>query len=974
MRKSISILSLFLVFLSVFTLISCESESLVHTDVLDDYRNIPKITSEEITAVENLKANYEIFKLAMMSPNTECFYDENGKISGYTALLCEWLTDIFEIEFAPAFYEWNEILDGLKNQSIEFTGEITATPERRAYMYMTNSIGERSIKIISKGGVKKLADITAAGNPIRYCFLEGTTTYSYIEPYLSSADMEIVYATSFPHLVELFKNNEVDAFIGDGTVEAVFDGDRTIVAEDFSPMIYAPVSLTTQNYELSVITNLVQKILDSDYSKYISTIYKQGYQEYLHHKLSFLLTDEEKEYIKNHVDNNISIPYIIEFDNYPVTFYNEREGEWQGVAYDVLTEIGNLTNLDFIPANEPYTTWTDMLSLFKNGNVSLASELIYSTERDGQFLWADEPYFTDYYALLSKPEFADVGVSEIMHSRVGLIRDTAYTHFFYECFPEHSSVIEYAGVFEAIDALEHGEIDLLMATRYLLLNITNYLEKPGFKTNLVFTRSSDSLFGFSEDEYILCSIISKAQRLVDTALIADRWQRTVFDYKGALARERIPLWVGLCVLIVFIISLLVIMVLKSKRAGALLEMTVHERTKELEVQTKTAEKAFELARDASMAKSEFLARMSHEIRTPLNAIIGMAVIAKSAPTREKANNSISEVEKASYHLMGVLNDVLDMSKIESGKFILVQEEMALRSAMNEVSSIIKQRCFEKNIRFIENVTDMEEITVVGDKLRLKQVLINLLGNAVKFTPHGGYVRFHVSLMERVNDLINIRFSVADTGIGISDDQKQKLFSAFEQADSKIAVKYGGTGLGLAISQNLVTMMGGLITVESELESGSEFSFTLPMVIVDNATATEEAIPAEPPNLTGKRMLIVEDIEINRIILQELLADTHIEIDEAADGQYAVETFEKSEIGKYDIIFMDIQMPRMNGYEASMAIRALDRPDAKTVQIVAMTANAYQDDIQKALDSGMDSHLAKPVDIDKIMRLLTEYLS
>ena len=972
MKKSIKFIYFIITFIFALSLFSCDTEvPSTQLEPLDDYKKIPGITQEEIAAVEYIQENYDSFELAMMSPNTECFYDENGKISGYTVLLCDWLTEIFEIPFVPEFYEWNEIIDGLKDHSIDFTGEMTATPERRAYMYMTNSIGERSIKIISKIGSKKLTENAAADNPIRYCFLEGTTTYSYVEPYIS--DMEVVYASSFAELVELFSDNKIDAFIGDGSVEAVFDGDNSIIAEDFSPMIYAPVSLTTQNPELAVITDLTQKILDSKYSSYISDMYKQGYQEYLHHKLYFLLTPEEKEYLRKHTEEGTVIPYIIEYDNYPVTFYNEREKAWQGVAYDILTEIGKLTGLDFQPANNSDETWSNIFPLLKSGEAVLSCELIYSAERDGQFIWANEPYLTDYYALLSTPEFKDVGVSEIMHSRVGLIKDAAYSHFFYECFPEHGNVAEFDAVFDAIDALEHGEIDLLMATRHLLLNITNYLEKPGFKTNLVFARSSDSLFGFNLNETVLCSIVSKAQRLVDTELIADRWQRTVFDYKGAMARERILVWIGLAVLIVFIISLLAMLVIKHKHAGTILEKTVHERTKELEIQTETAEKAFALAQEASMAKSEFLARMSHEIRTPLNAIIGMALIAKSAPTREKSNESIAEVERASNHLLGILNDVLDMSKIESGKFVLFREEFSLRTAMIEVSSIIRQRCAEKNIKFIENAPDMKNITVIGDKLRLKQVLINLLGNAVKFTPDGGNIRFRVNLPERKGDMMNIGFSVADTGIGISDEQKQKLFSAFEQADSQIAVKYGGTGLGLAISQNLVGMMGGEITVNSELGKGTEFSFSLSMKAVNKIITPEEPIMMKVPDLSGKKMLLVEDIEMNRIILQELLSETKIEITEAADGMYAVEMFEASEPGRYDIIFMDIQMPRMNGYEAAKTIRALNHPDAQSVHIIAMTANAYQDDIERAIESGMNSHLSKPVDINKIMRLLAERL-
>jgi CheY-like chemotaxis protein len=337
----------------------------------------------------------------------------------------------------------------------------------------------------------------------------------------------------------------------------------------------------------------------------------------------------------------------------------------------------------------------------------------------------------------------------------------------------------------------------------------------------------------------------------------------------------------------------------------------------------------------------------------------------------KTASSLDEIATASSHLLDLLNDVLDMSKIESGKFEMICEAFSLRTAMEEVVHIVTLRCRERGIQLITNIEDIPGVEVMGDKLRLKQVLINLLGNAVKFTSEGGKIEFSVAVSKEATGDLSASFSVSDSGIGMTDAQVSKLFVAFEQADSNIAARFGGTGLGLAISQNLVSKMGGAITVQSELDKGSTFAFTLPLE--KSKETLKSRLPQSPsvPDLTGKRLLIVEDVEINRVILKDLLDETHAQIDEAEDGERAAAFFASSSEGYYDLIFMDVQMPNMDGYQATRRIRAFPRLDAKTVPILAMTANAYREDIEQAIEAGMNGHLAKPVDIDAVMQMLAE---
>ncbi|MDR1637111.1 MAG: response regulator [Treponema sp.] len=384
------------------------------------------------------------------------------------------------------------------------------------------------------------------------------------------------------------------------------------------------------------------------------------------------------------------------------------------------------------------------------------------------------------------------------------------------------------------------------------------------------------------------------------------------------------------------------------------------------------EKAVQDANLANKHKGAFLARMSHEIRTPMNAIIGMTGIVKKkiVPGFDPAEIliNIGQIETSSQHLLSLLNDILDISKIEAGKIEILNEAADLFRLINTVKTIIRPRCEENNIQF-HSFTNLDaQHFYEVDTLRLRQVLINLLGNAVKFTPKSGRIDFEVILKERKDGKARVDFFVRDTGIGIEESAMGSLFKPFEQANQQISKKFGGTGLGLAISRSIINLLGGDIAVKSRPGEETEFSFSLWFTETAAKKGRELAV-ADPADIfKGRRALLVDDVEINRVIAASMLEVTGLEIDEADDGHTALKKFEESPENSYDIIYMDVQMPGMNGYEATIAIRSLDRPDAGTVPIVALTANAFKDDIEKALESGMNAHLAKPMEMEKVMEV------
>jgi len=506
----------------------------------------------------------------------------------------------------------------------------------------------------------------------------------------------------------------------------------------------------------------------------------------------------------------------------------------------------------------------------------------------------------------------------------------------------------------------------------------------------------------------------------------------------------------------------------------------------------------------SKHKSAFLANMSHEIRTPMNAIIGMTTIGKTASDIERKDYCFTKIEDASNHLLGVINDILDMSKIEANKFELTPTEFNFEKMLQRVVNVVNFRVDEKHQKFTVHIDKNIPRFLIGDDQRIAQVITNLLGNAIKFTPEKGSISLDTRVLEEENGLYRIQISVSDTGIGLSEEQQKRIFMSFEQAESSTTRKYGGTGLGLAISRSIVEMMEGAIWVESEVSKGSTFTFAirlkrgtqvneglldsdvnfgnLRIMAVDDdkdildyfveiaesfgitncATALggEEALglvvrngdyhiyfvdwrmpvmdgiqlaaeikkrsseksvvimisaaewtsieaeaikagvdkflskPLFPSDIlnviqeclsidrqqmekaqdniegifAGRHLLLVEDVDINREIVQALLEQTRLEIDCAENGVEAVRLFKKSP-GKYDMILMDVQMPEMDGYEATQQIRELKVPEAKTIKIVAMTANVFRDDIEKCLEVGMDDHIGKPVDFNELLEKL-----
>ena len=396
-------------------------------------------------------------------------------------------------------------------------------------------------------------------------------------------------------------------------------------------------------------------------------------------------------------------------------------------------------------------------------------------------------------------------------------------------------------------------------------------------------------------------------------------------------------------------------------------------------QNRTLQTALAAAKEANRAKTAFLSNMSHEIRTPMNAIIGLNNLAMHHPALpEETREQLEKIGVSARHLLSIINDILDMSRIESGRMSIKSEEFSFQELLQQVDTIISGQCRDKGLVYECRVGEEIRDLYIGDNIKLRQILINILGNAVKFTPEGGKVTFTVEMLTRMGSNVTLRFTIRDTGIGMSPEYLPKLFDTFSQEDASAANRYGSTGLGMPITKSLVELMNGRIEVESEKGAGTTFTVTLTLKEAKRQEDKED-VPAKEASaqenrqqsfdLKGRRILLAEDVDINAQIMMMVLGTREMEVEHAENGQAAVEQYLRHGAGYYDAILMDMRMPVMDGLTAARTIRASDQADAASIPIIALTANAFDEDVQRSMQAGLNAHLSKPVEPEVLFETL-----
>lgn len=487
-------------------------------------------------------------------------------------------------------------------------------------------------------------------------------------------------------------------------------------------------------------------------------------------------------------------------------------------------------------------------------------------------------------------------------------------------------------------------------------NVKEQLNRDGIAT-------ANILFNQTEYFYCLSSLVDYNMTLM-LLIPADSVAVSTMNMMNSAIRTGI----------IFISAIALLMLLtffsltKVQRSSQLVKLE-QDTNKELNRLRTEAEKA-------NRAKTIFLNNMSHDIRTPMNAIIGFSNIALKQETKPEVRSCLKKINNSSEHLLTLINDVLDISRIESGKIEFAPIPVDITAVADTVLNIMQGFLSDRDIEFRTELAVPETPYVLADAVHIREVLVNILGNAVKFTEDGGTITFEAGYRPGEDDRhITVRYRVSDTGVGMSEEFIEHIFDEFSQEENSARTQYKGTGLGMAITKRYVDLMGGTIAVESKKGSGSVFTVELPLELADESKVPKQDYADANADLSGVKILMAEDNDLNAEIAMVQLEELGMQITRVSDGKEAIETFAGNPPDTFNMVFMDIMMPNMNGYEATMAIRSLnDRPDGRTVPIIAMTANAFAEDVQASLDAGMNGHIAKPIVIDEVVKTIIRNLN
>jgi len=640
----------------------------------------------------------------------------------------------------------------------------------------------------------------------------------------------------------------------------------------------------------------------------------------------------------------------------------DKDKKFKGISSDYLKIINQKLKLNL--TQHPNHKWSDLIKMIQLGHIDMLSAIVKTKQR-AKYINFSKPYLTYPVVIATRKDKLFIqGLNDLRQHTVGIVRD----YFIEEILEEKHpllKLIPFNSVEEGIHAVNENKVDAFLGNIAVVTHILNKNNDNLVRITARIPYDLELSIGLRKGLEHMIPIINKVIDGItpeQKASISNRWLALNLDMGTSI--QTFLLWISPVLLI------LALIIFYIYRANRQLYLEASERKKV----EKSLVNARIIAEKANKSKDEFLANVSHEIRTPMNAIVGMSHLLSHTALNNNQREYLLTLKSSADSLLTLIDEILDISKIESGKMQLEHIPFSLIDIFKDIENQSTIKNFSKNVELIFNLAPEIPAEIIGDPLRLKQIILNLLSNAIKFTERGKIV-ISAKVLDVEIDEVTLQFCVEDTGIGLSQEQMSKIFQTYSQADSSTTRKFGGTGLGLSICENLCEMMNGKIWVESKLDVGSEFYFTALFSLrkpLQEKNDTIEHLKKSNNHListlAGKKILLVDDNEINLTIAFKILSKMGMKITSAKDGKQAIRAIKAR---KFDAVLMDIQMPEMDGYTATKEIRKL--PKFKSLPIIAMSANVFPSDITKSLASGMNAHLCKPLNVDDLLQTLHKFI-
>ena len=868
--------------------------------------------------------------------------DEHKRGAGYEYLqkiasLTGWN---YEYVYAP----FGECLEMLENGEIDLMGDVNYTLDRSRRMrfsaYPQGSeefwlFTNRKHEVLAEGGYSALEGCRIGVN-------SGTYPEKLLEQWLETKQIEatVVSCTDDQALTEALAYGTLDAIVAPGLI---MDSDAVSITSIGGGDYYFAVN-TKRLDLLSELNSAMAEIntSDSDYSRKLVAQYENKSSR------NFLLNRQEKKWLANH-QNTIRVGY---FEN-KFPFSGTRDGALAGILKTVLDTIAQQYGITI--TTQAYATTDEMRAALEKNEIDLAGPVIRDLDvREQMGAVATDAIYELTPVVIYNGHSFDENSAVIATTGASLYSDQIVS-----VSSKDVTTRKFATFDECLQAILDGEADatIIASARINELNDNPLMKKLSFAE--IANRQKLVLVTMKNDRRVATVVnkaIAQSASLLNGVVLAE----------NSVTNDRVTLHEFLQA------NAGTVMFIAVAIIGVLLLLS------RLVVGQRKLEAALAEAREANaanVAKTTFLNSMSHDIRTPMNAIIGFTNIALSMSPEEKVRNCLEKIMKSSDYLMSLINDVLDISRIESGKIKYEPVPCDITEITDTVLAVAHGFLQGRNIEFVVTRGTPTAKYVYADELRIREVLINILSNAIKFTKDGGTIRFEVE-DHPVGDgkHVEVRYRISDTGIGMSEEYQAHLYEEFSQESDGARTNYKGTGLGMAITKRYVDMMHGEIYVKSKQGVGTTFTVELPLRIAETAPDTKEKCSCTERDLQGVRVLMAEDNDLNAEIAITLLEEKGMVVTRAVDGQDVLDQFRAAPAGSFDLILMDIMMPQLNGYEATQAIRSMsDRPDVRTIPIVAMTANAFAEDIAAAHAAGMNGHLAKPIDMDEVVKVICRVL-